>query len=191
MNFFAKGRPTVSRSAIKLRPGRAGGRWCAQTAVSNRAERKIYRRGVQVHGQLNMVDTRRSAPCFAFSFVYRRKWGRGRKKQGGKKEEERNKNILIIATALHGKNSTFPRIRPFKSNCKCPSPFQFLIFLSANNYRYVKVFLLTLLSLSFFYSLYIVFLSLLSANTRLSFFFASPSLLSLFNNFPRACSLDC
>lgn len=123
------------------------------------------------------------------------KMGRREKKTRGEKEEERNKNILIIATALHGKNSTFPRIRPFKSNCKCPSPFQFLIFLSANNYRYVKVFLLTLLSLSFFYSfsnsLYIVFLSLLSANTRLSFFFASPSLLSLFNNFPRACSLNC
>ena len=73
--------------------------------------------------------------------------------------------------------------------------FDYSSSLSANNYRYVKVFLLTLLSLSFFYSfsnsLYIVFLSLLSANTRLSFFFASPSLLSLFNNFPRACSLDC
>lgn len=56
--------------------------------------------------------------------------------------------------------------------------FDYSSSLSANNYRYVKVFLLTLLSLSFFYSLYIVFLSLLW-QTRDSPFFS----------YPRACFL--
>lgn len=61
-------RRAVARFAADSKIAVGAERWRVQTAVSNRAEQK-YRRAVEVHGQLNMVDTRRSAPCFAFSFL--------------------------------------------------------------------------------------------------------------------------
>lgn len=158
MNFS---RERAGRQHDKIAVGAE--RWCAQTAVSNRAERKIYRRGIEVHGQLNMVDTRRSAPCFAF-FV------RISPKMGGKKEEKKERKQREKQKYFNNRD-----FKPNVANVLHPSNFRTFFFAFS-------------LSLPFpCFSLFFFKLSLHRFPfrcwqiTRLLFFF--------FRSLPRACFL--
>lgn len=103
-----------------------------------------------------MVDTRRSAPCFAFSFVYRWKWGEEKTK--GKKRREKQKYFNNRDCCTKNRPSPeFVRLNRI-ANVLHPSNFWYSApTLFANNYRLSK------------YSFSLYFLSLLPSLSFIPF----------------------